>query len=65
MKVKQLIEILQNQNPDASVKVTWEGIFRDISLSGIYRNPRGTLMIDADENSYKKRILSGQCGARE
>ncbi len=60
MKVSKLIEILQQQDPKKQVIITWEGIFEAITPDNIYLAPDGRVIIDANENRYKKSILSGE-----
>jgi hypothetical protein len=60
MKVSQLRELLDNYPDSAQVLVTWEGIFRRVNSKHVYRAPNGTVVIDADDNHYKNRILSGE-----
>ena len=60
MKVKELIKLFQEHNQDEEVRVTWEGIFRDIEEENIYLAANGKVIIDADENCYKQKIKNGE-----
>ena len=60
MKVKKLIEILQTFPSNAFIEVAWEGIFRDIEKNNVYIHEDGTILIDADNNRYKNRIMKGE-----
>ena len=46
------------KNP--TIKVTYEGAVWDIEKDNIYRSLDGVLLIDADENFYKNRYVSGK-----
>ncbi len=60
MKASKLIDILQQHGQQRQVLVTWEGIFQKIKPTNIYLSPNGRIIIDADDNRYKKGILSGE-----
>ena len=59
MNIKEFRNYLKKFDLDAKVMITWEGIFRDVKKDNIYKAPNGTIIIDADDNLYKKDILSG------
>ena len=58
--VSALIRCMNEHSPKAKVKVTWEGITREIDEESIYVTPCGTVLIDGDGNDYKKAFLSGK-----
>ena len=60
MKISQIQEVLEGYPQTAILMVTWEGIFREISKGNIYQSPNGVVVIDADDNLYKPKILSGE-----
>lgn len=59
MRVGDLVKLLQEYNQDEDVVATWEGVFRYIKTSSIYLAANGKVMIDADDNLYKKKIQKG------
>jgi hypothetical protein len=54
MKVKELIQVLQNFSPEMVCVFTWESIFREFEKENIYMGNEKTLLFDADDNSYKE-----------
>lgn len=57
MKISGVIKCLQNRlekHGDIEVKVTWEGIIRELFFDRIYKSKFGSLYIDADFNQYKE-----------
>lgn len=65
IKISGLIELLEQRmktHGDAEVRVTWEGVFREIRPENVYRSkgegPNGEieLLIDADKNFYKEKF---------
>lgn len=59
MTVRDLIAVLSKhaaENPD--VLVTWETAFHTIDEDQIYLSADGDLIIDADANNYKERIIT-------
>jgi len=60
MNIGELREELAKYPKTAKVMITWEGIFHLIRKSNIYRAPNGVVVMDADENFYKREILDGQ-----
>ena len=59
--IQELINELSKYDPNEEVIATWEGIIREVD---IYRAKDGTVMIDADENNYKDRFVSGEWNPR-
>lgn len=59
MKVSELRAILASHNPNASVEIQWEMTFHEIGEDNIYLAAEGTVILDADGNFYKKRIMEG------
>lgn len=61
MKIAELISILENklkQHGNIEVEVTWESLWwvsMSINHDNIYKGKNGSLLIDADDNSYKLR----------
>ncbi len=73
--VRELIGFLLEHNLDLPVLATWEGVTRAVGKENIYEGnpaPRhpgsGTfgkyLLIDADENFYKKEYQDGLSGLK-
>ena len=60
MTIQQLIDRLKQEDSNATVAVTWEGIIRHIDDDSIYRTPKGLVLIDADDNFYKEDWQSGE-----
>lgn len=62
MKISELIKTLQQRQEtwgDVEVEITWEGVTRHLSPAHVYCSPptdkyAGVLLLDADENFYKK-----------
>lgn len=52
MTVQELIDMLQQFNPDASMFATWEGITCSFD---VYEAADGQVVIDADNNYYKSK----------
>jgi len=59
MNIEELKGILNLYDSNAQVMVTWESIFCEIDVDSIYKAPNGVIVIDADGNFYKERIVSG------
>jgi len=60
MKLTELIAVLSDRlarQGDLDVEVTWEGIFREITQDHIYRSRDNKILIDADDNAYKKKFI--------
>jgi hypothetical protein len=56
MKTSELIATLQgflDRHGELDVAATWEGVFRAIA---VYRGRDGFLLIDADEELYRKDL---------
>ena len=60
MKVMELIEALNKYPQNLEVLITWESTFSDLDNEKIYQAKDGTVILDADENFYKERIMSGE-----
>lgn len=63
MTVLELIKCLresQDEEAGCPVVATWEGIFRSLNRENVHKSPNGFIVIDADMNHYKERIISGQ-----
>lgn len=59
MTVRELIAVLsKHADADPRVVVTWETTIHDIDEDQIYLSADGDLVIDADANAYKKRIMT-------
>jgi hypothetical protein len=58
MTVRELIEELSKHRPDAEVLVTWETTFHTIDIDQIYLSADSDVVIDADANAYKERIMT-------
>lgn len=58
MKICELIVILQQYDPLAEIRATWEG--QDLPFD-IYLAADGRIMIDADNNHYKLRWQDIKC----
>jgi hypothetical protein len=56
----ELIAELQKYPSDIQVVFTWEGIIRRTRPHYIYMSKDGRLVLDADENTYKERFVSGE-----
>lgn len=54
MKVAEIIAILQGYDPNLNIQITWESTLNEIQRDNIYLSKWGNLLIDADENWYKK-----------
>jgi len=52
MTVQELIDRLQQFNPDANMFATWEGTTQPFD---VYEAADGQVVIDADKNFYKHR----------
>ena len=63
--VRELINWLSEYPPDTPVRITWEGILRDVDNSTIYMSHDGVLLIDADGNLYKEDFQSGAMNAND
>lgn len=57
MTVIELIEKLNDLKGDARVLATWEGTVQELS---VYVAKDGTVMIDADQEVYRKDFESGR-----
>lgn len=59
MKVRDLIaELSKHAEANPQVIVTWETTINDIDTKHIYLSADGDLVIDADGNQYKERIMT-------
>jgi hypothetical protein len=54
--VGELIEALERFDRKAKVLATWEGIFKSLLKESIYTGNSDLVLIDADDNFYKKRF---------
>ena len=59
MKVHQLIFALVKYGVMAEVQIQREMTFHEIGEDSIYLSAEGTVILDADGNFYKKRIMEG------
>lgn len=62
MTAKELIEKLQQFDPDAEVLATWEGITKHID---VYVSKDGIVLIDADDCFYQKQWQTEGVNARQ
>lgn len=58
MTVEELIKELQKYPAQTKVMVTWEGKTEVIDSENIYLSKDRILLIDADNNFYKKRFTA-------
>ena len=56
MKVIEFIKALQDYETKADVMYTWESISGPIEVKNIYLSRDGEVVIDCDNNYYKKAI---------
>ena len=49
--------------PNVEVRVTWESTVDELNADEIYMSKDGIILIDGDDNSYKKLFISGQLKA--
>lgn len=59
----ELIAELQKYPADVQVKITWETTVHAIKPENLYLSKDGVLLIDADDNNYKKDFESGELSA--
>jgi len=57
MKIKELIKKLSEYDPEARIVATWEG---QTCYFDLYESRDGTILIDADDNFYKDKFVSGE-----
>lgn len=58
MTVRELIAVLSKHDADRRVIVTWETTIHDLDEDQIYLSADGDVVIDADANAYKERIMT-------
>lgn len=58
MTTEELIEQLKLY-PGRTVVITWEGTANEIGPENIYLAHDGRLILDADDNFYRERIIRG------
>ena len=57
MKVHELIKALSAHDLDATVEVTWEGVYRKLTPGHIYRGADGVVFIDGDDCGDKAELM--------
>lgn len=59
MTVRELIDALSNYvEANPNVVVTWETTVHEIDADQIYVSADGDVVIDADANAYKEKIMT-------
>lgn len=58
MTVRELMAVLSTKDPAAAVVVTWETTCHELDPDSVYVSADGDVVIDADGNSYKEKIVT-------
>ena len=57
MTIQELIIELSKYDPNEKIIATWEGTTMEFS---VYQAKDGTVLIDADDDFYKEKFVSGE-----